>query len=192
MDIITAYKEIKTIKTIFYDMRENQSMEDMAVQNGMTIPRTCGRQTARSNVQASSPEEYWQRTIFVPFLDHLIQAFNDRFTQLNEDAIRGFQLLPSNLEKMTTEDAERICKRFICDLPSPDSFMQELRRWKVYWSGHTEPPSTLQDTPACPLYSSKSYPNISTILHILSVTPDNHCHRCRPKQRQCRITIECD
>ncbi len=36
---------------------------------------------------------------------------------------------------------------------------------------HTEPPSTLQDTLACPLYSSKSYPNISTILHILSVTP---------------------
>ncbi len=135
MDIITTYKEIKTIKKIFYDMRENpeeefksiyQSMEDMAVQNGITISRTCGRQTARSNVQASSPEKYWQRTIFVPFLDHLIQAFNDRFTQLNEYAVRGFQLLPSNLETITTEDAERICKRFMCVLPPPDSFMQEL------------------------------------------------------------------
>ena len=44
---------------------------------GMPIPRRCGRQTARSNVEGPTPEEYWQRTVFVPFLGYLIQEFEE-------------------------------------------------------------------------------------------------------------------
>ena len=146
-------------------------MEDMAGEDGITMPRVCGRQTSRSNVQASSPEEYWRRTIFVPFLDYLIQALSDRFTQLKEDATRGFQLLPKNAAVITPEDAAKICERFNSDLPSAETFMQEIRWWKIYWSDKTKAPLTLQATLASPLYSPRSYPNISTALHILSVTP---------------------
>ena len=98
-------------------------MEDMAGEDGIIMPRVCGRQTSRSNVQASSPEEYWRRTIFVPFLDHLIQAFSDRFTQLNEDAIK---LLPKNAAVLTPEDAAKICECFNSNLPSAKTFMQEI------------------------------------------------------------------
>ena len=107
----------------------------------------------------------------MPFLDHLIRAFSDRFTQLNEDAMRGFQLLPKNAAAITPEDAAKICERFNSDLPSAKTFMQEIRRWKIYWSDQPNAPSTLQATLASPLYSPKSYPNISTVLHVLSVTP---------------------
>ena len=118
MDVVTAYKEIRMIKEVFNDMKKNpekefkpiyRSMEDMAGEDGITMPRVCQRQTSRSNVQALSPEEYWRRTIFVPFLDHLIQAFSDRFMQLKEDAMRGFQLLPKNAPVITPEDAAKIC-----------------------------------------------------------------------------------
>ena len=180
MDVITAYNEIKTIKKVYSDMRADprkefepiyKAMCDMAGECGITVSRICGRQTSRSNVEASTPEEYWRRTIFIPFFDHLIQAFSDRFSQLNEDAIRGFKLLPSNVSEISSQDIDVICQRFKSDLPSPDSFTQELRRWKLFWCGHPDPPSSLELILTSPLYSPKSYPNISTVLHILSVTP---------------------
>ena len=56
MDVITAYNEIKTIKKVYTDMRKDPKKEfepifkamcDMAGENGMTVPRTCG--SSRSN-----------------------------------------------------------------------------------------------------------------------------------------------
>ena len=185
MDVITAYNEIHTVKKILNDIRKDPAKEFKPVFESMLamseiagsaaempIPRTCGRQTARSNVEALSPEEYWCRTVFIPFLDHLIQEFVDRFSQLNEDAIKGLQLLPKNVSKLSAEDTHTICQHFRTDLPSPQFFSQEVRRWKVLWSPQpTELPSTLRDTLHSQFYVPKSYPNIATILHILSVTP---------------------
>ena len=146
MDVTTAYSDIHTIKKILLDMRKDPekefkpvfesmlAMAEIGGSVGMPIPR-CGRQTARSSVEASTPEEYWQRTIlFEPFLDHLIQEFEERFSQLNEDAVRGLHLLPSYISKISTEDIQAICQRFRSDLPSPEIFSQEVRRWHVLWN----------------------------------------------------------
>ena len=185
IDVISAYKEIHTIKTILSDIRKDPSKEfknifkatlTMAKITGsadeMPIPRTCGRQTARSNVDASSPEECWRRSVFVPFLDHIIQELSDRFSQLNEDAVKRLNLLPSNLSNLSAEDIHIICKRFRTDLPSSEFFCQEVRRWKALWSAQlTELSSSLSDTMLSQVYVPKSYPNIATILHILSIIP---------------------
>ena len=180
MDVITAYNDIHTVKKILLDMKEGiqasfnsmLAMAEIGGTAGMPIPRRCGRQTARCNVEASTPEEYWRRTIFVPFLDHLIQEFEERFSQLSEAAVRGLHLLPSNISNISTEDIQTICQRFRADLPSPEFFSQEVRRWQVLWNTQpTEPPSTLRDTLLSPFFVPKSYPNIATVLHILSITP---------------------
>ena len=184
MDVLTAYNEIHLVKKIFITMRKNAekefkpifdsmlAMAEVAGSGGMPVPRTCLRQTARSNVQASSPEEYWCRTVYVPFLDHLIQGFDDRFNKLSPDTVRGLKLLPTNVSKLSPDDTTAILQRFRSDLPSPGSFTQKIRMWKLLWSGlPTDLPSTLKDTLTSDHYSPKSYPNIMTILHILSITP---------------------
>ena len=108
----------------------------------------------------------------MPFLDHLIQEFEERFSQLSEAAVRGLHLLPSNISNISTEDIQTIYQRFRADLPSPEFFSQEVRRWQVLWNTQpTEPPSTLRDTLLSPFFVPKSYPNIATVLHILSITP---------------------
>ena len=94
----------------------------------MPIPRTYGRQTARNNVEASSPEEYWRRTVFIPFLDHLIQEFSGRFSQ---DAIERLKLLPSNVSKLSAEDTHTIHHRFRTDLPSPEFFIRNFEGGKL-------------------------------------------------------------
>lgn len=99
IDVISAYQEIYTVKTILKGIRADPTKEFQSIfrsalvmakvagsASEMPVPRTCGRQTARSNVEASTPEEYWRRTVFVPFLDHIMPELSDRFCQLNEDA----------------------------------------------------------------------------------------------------------
>jgi len=48
------------------------------------MPRTTRRQQHRVNV----PESYWQRAVFLPLIDHIIQEMNDRLL-LQEDRFIG-------------------------------------------------------------------------------------------------------
>ena len=71
----------------------------------LDVPRTVSRQTLRANVEHDTPEEYYRRSIFVPFIDSLLQQLNDRFQGKAKDGIKGMFLVPSNLENI---DAEKI------------------------------------------------------------------------------------
>ena len=115
--------------------------------------------------------EYWRRTVFVPFLDHLLQELDNRFSQLSQDAIKGFCLIPPELPRLSESDITTLFERFKDDLPSPSSFNQEIRRWKMLWSNIEHSPSTLVDTLGSNHYVPRSYLNIATIFHVLSVTP---------------------
>ena len=71
VDVITAYNDIHIVKKVLLDMRKDPEKEFKPVFDsmltmaqigdsaGMPIPRRCGRQIARSNVEATTPEEYW-------------------------------------------------------------------------------------------------------------------------------------
>lgn len=49
------------------------------------IPRTAGHQKHRMNIPGGTPEIFWQRAVYFPFVDHLIQELNDRL--LSQDNI---------------------------------------------------------------------------------------------------------
>ena len=53
-----------------------------------SMPRTTGRQQHRVNVPATNPESYWQRAVYLPLIDHLIQEMNDRLLP-QEDRFLG-------------------------------------------------------------------------------------------------------
>ena len=38
----------------------------------ITVPRTVSRQTLRDNVEHENAEQYYRRTVFIPFLDCLV------------------------------------------------------------------------------------------------------------------------
>jgi len=52
------------------------------------MPRTAGRQQHRVNVPATNPESHWQRAVYLPFIDHLIEEMNDRLLS-QEDRFLG-------------------------------------------------------------------------------------------------------
>ena len=132
-DILTAYKELDVVKRVLKDIRADPSNEydkvyasifTMATLHGMeelTVPRTCSRQSLRSNIEVENPKTYWRCTTFIPFLDHLIAELSTRFSQLNQQTIKGLQLLPCNLTTLTDGEVAELYKRFHQDLPAAEA-----------------------------------------------------------------------
>jgi hypothetical protein len=49
----------------------------------------------RDNVQSEGPEDYYRKSIAIPFLDYTINEMNTGFTDLHARAALGLQLFPS-------------------------------------------------------------------------------------------------
>ena len=81
----------------------------------MEIPRTASRQTLQNNVEQTSIEEYYRRSVFLPLLDSLLQQLNDRFQGKRKDAIKRMYLITSNNEKVMNEK-EKIKAYYATDL----------------------------------------------------------------------------
>lgn len=62
----------------------------------MRIPRTTVHQKNRANVSADTPEEYFRRTCYIPFLDELINVIDKRFTEHFSKVAKLSLLIPSN------------------------------------------------------------------------------------------------
>ena len=63
-------------------------------------PRICGRQIRRDNVEAESPEDYFMKSITVPFLYCTLNEMKTRFTNLHARTALGLQLVPSFIENI--------------------------------------------------------------------------------------------
>ena len=63
-------------------------------------PRICGRQIIRDNVEAESPEDYFRKSITVPFLYCTLNEMKTRFTDLHARTALGLQLVPSIIENV--------------------------------------------------------------------------------------------
>ena len=49
---------------------------DLQVSTEPKVPRTASRQQHRANAPHDTPEEYYRRNLFVPFLDHITQEMS--------------------------------------------------------------------------------------------------------------------
>ena len=192
-DVLSAYKEVREVVEILQEERQTpdkafekvyKRMVDMAEMAAtakaqeLPTPRRCGRQTLRSNVESTTPEEYWRRTAFLPCLDHLITEFESRFSELSSAAVQGLQLLPGNLNNLNIEKEAEIRRRFAADLPDPNTFQEELKRWRKKWEiqalANVSLPSNIND--ALLESNTLSFPNIQRIFHHPACSTCHHCH----------------
>ena len=118
--------------------------------NKLKVPRVNARQIYGSNVELTTLEEYCRRTIFVPFMDGLIQQLNDRFNGTTKSAMSGIYLIPSLIENFPKSE---IFEYFQSDLLSESSFSQEIQLWKRIMKNMKE-----------------IFPNVTQVLSILLLT----------------------
>lgn len=67
-----------------------EKCQDLGV--SVSRPRVTGRQTMRNNVPSETNEEYFRRSLFIPFLDSTIQSLDQKF-ESHKDTLKPFQLL---------------------------------------------------------------------------------------------------
>ena len=54
----------------------------------------------RENVEAECPEDYFRKSITVPFLDYSLNEMKTRFTNQQARTALGLQLVPSIIENI--------------------------------------------------------------------------------------------
>ncbi|KAL5246073.1 hypothetical protein ACI65C_013481 [Semiaphis heraclei] len=97
------------------------------------IPRLSNKQTNRSNHNVTTLEQYYRVSLFLPYLDSLINSLESRFTQSNEIPFKISNLHPSEVIKLSKSDF--ICTlKNIKDLYNIDNLIEEGNTWYDYWN----------------------------------------------------------
>ena len=180
LDVTAAFGEVEAVKKELLSIRNNsekefstlyQDMTAMAGKNELSVPRRCSMQTSRVNVQAESPEVYWRIAVFIPFLDSLLMELNNRFSSISRDSLLAYYLLPTNLSKLDEKSISQLKHTFHDDLPLPSDFNQEVRLWKRKWGEADNHDLPLKLADVLNVTNSKFFPNVYTILELLTIIP---------------------
>ena len=94
--------------------------------------RLCARQSHR-NVPAQNSSEYYQRTVTLPVVDHLLSEIESQFSiHLQKTTLLGLHLIPSIFVtknfKEIVEKLDPLEKMHASDLKD-DTFQDELHLW---------------------------------------------------------------
>ena len=103
------------------------------------VPRIAGKQTHRSKPSSSSADEYYQRTVMIRVLDHVIAQLEERFGEIHQTVVKQLNLVPSNLisdpgdSQSMPAALQELAKLYMSDLPVPALLETEYGSWLRHW-----------------------------------------------------------
>lgn len=172
--VIESLKKLRCDKAFTKLYEEAKALSTLVGTEEM-MPRTVSRQNYRSNIPSTNPEDYWRRSMYYPFLDHLIEEIQSRLLSTDLEKYYSVQyLLPSSISHLDDDKVKEIYSAYSADLSCEAHFMQEVERWKIKWfealsssveSDTNEIQMVLQST--CEHF----YPNISKVLRVFLTLP---------------------
>jgi hypothetical protein len=132
--------------------------------------RVVGRQRNRINIPACTVSEYYRRSLYFPFVDHLLVELNDRLV-VPKGRFAGQLLIPSLLQELTMEMQQGILDEYESLMPNPEQFFTEIRRWRAKWGIESDAakPNDLQST--LQVTNRQLYPNIYHVCLVLITMP---------------------
>jgi len=141
-NLFSAYQTIGEVKDIFADTRENaeakfkdlferaQELLEEVGSSHHTIPtpRVCGRQTHRDNIPFESAEEYYRRSVFLPFIDEVLSELCYRFLDSVPEVYHMSELMKG--ADMNTSSFLKAATLYETDTDSFSLVKAEAQRWK--------------------------------------------------------------
>jgi len=171
--INTIYYELMNIREnaeiVFSDLFKNLIKRSNEMDIEIKIPRLAKRQKHRNNFSTENPEDYFRVSIFIPFIDSIIQQLNDRFNN-HKEIISGFQVLINPCAK---SDLHHLVKYYQEDVESYEKVVSEVDLWHRYLNTNNIKPQNALDVLL--ICNQDFYPNIYNLLHILAVLPVTSC-----------------
>nr|CAI5841335.1 unnamed protein product [Callosobruchus analis] len=137
------------------------------MQTEIKVRRVNIRQTNRPNIPAQSAEEYYRLSVYIPFIDYLINELSSRFPP---QLCRIGQLLKLLVNELSDEDLEDILQSAELhknDLPCFEALRGELQIWQQINLSSSE----ILKSPADAFKKAKLLPNIQTICQLLCTLP---------------------
>lgn len=136
----------------------------------LTMPRIAGRQNNRNNVPAHTPEEYYRRAIFFPFLDGILTQITLRFCNHEAAVLRLCGLLPKFAPNVSFRDIEEGVVHYSALLSRPVEAVElEFQTWQILCRGMDNPPYDCMS--ALDLCDKTFYPAIHSLLSIFATLP---------------------
>ena len=80
-----------------------------------TIPRRTGRQINRAGHPVDNPSQFWQRSMYYPFMDYYITELTARLLE-NDGRYQAQYLIPMNLPRLTPDNVDVIFDTYKTDL----------------------------------------------------------------------------
>ncbi|XP_046684428.1 52 kDa repressor of the inhibitor of the protein kinase-like [Homalodisca vitripennis] len=145
----------------------------------ISMPRTVGRQQNRNNTPADTPEVYYRRSIFIPWIESLISSLESRFMK-HKDILKGFEcLMPTADGSRGKEETSKLNYLQLCCFYKNDiiesggnneSLLKaEFELWHNSFKTHTNTPRNVIDL--LNLCDKDMFPNIHILLKILCTIP---------------------
>lgn len=179
-DLSAAINHIENVRNVLNEIRTNSNdefkimFEESCTILGelgcdINIPRNIKKQNNRSNVPATL--EYYERSIFIPFLDHIMTHLTERFINHKEILSSLDTLIPNRISNSTKGPSEKCLEFYNSILPKCDELKEEYLLWKVKWfkkDKNERPSNALQILSEC---DDSFYPSIKKMLEILVTLP---------------------
>lgn len=97
-NVLQSHCNNALIQSIIIFERAQQICEELNIE--FKRSRVAARQTQRSNQSSENVEDFFRRSIFIPYLDSIISSLRDRFSSTHEKTFSLMQLHPDAMEKL--------------------------------------------------------------------------------------------
>ena len=124
--------------------------------------------------EASSPEDYFRKSVAIPLLDHILSTLEAQFSKAAAVASSLLGVVPS-VCCSSEIDLDEALQKYGQDLPSPELFAAEFSRWKRRF--RDQPVDKLPASPAeaIKVCDRDMFPNVSVLLQLACTIPVTSC-----------------
>ena len=183
-DLAEAYRDATAAKKCIKDARNDDCWEKVwgrivTLANSINItvqkPRTASIQQHRANAGevSQTPSDYYRINVYYPFIDHVVEQLETRFSDEHNDIIAAESLIPQSLSKLSGDKIDMIKSYYgkFMSLQEKTGFPVEIAKWKKIYE--PIPPRNRPDTARGALSecNMQSFPAINKVLTIFLTIP---------------------